>query len=371
MYTHTSSAPVRSRSRGLRALGIAVVTLALCLGTVTAPAPAQAAPADIDRIVTDTNVARVAQGLSALAHNSGLDAVAQAWAQRMATTGFAHNPDYSTQIPAGWTRASENIAAGYTAATVVTAWLNSPGHRTNIMAAVTDIGVGFYAAPGGTTYLVQNFAAYAPGTLGAAMRIVTPTPTPTPTMTPTPSPQPSVLTATPVPRVSGSALLGRTLTVSTGSWAPTPLTVALQWKRSGVTIPGATAGSYSPVATDLGKVLTVTATGSRAGYATVAQTSVGTAPVRGTLTATPTPTISGTAVAGRTLTAVTGSWAPAPVSLAYQWTRGGSAIAGATGPGYLVGSADAGTQLAVTVTGSRTDYVPVARRSVSVFVTAG
>ena len=294
MDAHTSSAPQRPRPRGLRAPGVAVVTLALCLGTATAPA--QAAGAEVDRIVTDTNAARVAQGLSGLAHNSGLDAVAQAWAQRMATTGFAQNPDYSTQIPTGWTRASENIAAGYTASTVVTAWLNSPGHRTNIMAAVTDIGVGYYSASGGTTYFVQNFAAYAPGTAGAALRVAAPTPTPTvtpaPTVTPTatPQPQPALLTGAPVPRVFGSALLGRTVTASTGVWAPDPVMVALQWKRAGVTISGAT---------------------------------------------------------------------------------GVSAIAGATGPGYLVGVADAVAPLAVTVTGIRTDYVPVARRSVSIIVTAG
>lgn len=328
-----------------RWFGVAVLTAALSLGSIAAPA--LAAPADIERILVDTSVARTGAGLPALKRNTAIDAVAQAWAQKMATDGFAHNPNFSTQIPAGWSLASENIAAGYSSATVVNAWLNSPGHRVNIMSAATDIGIGFYVAPDGTSYSVQNFATYPPSTTLAA------------------------LTATPVPTVSGSALLGRTLTASARAWGPAPVNTAFQWSAAGVKIAGATAPTYVPVTADLGKRLAVTVTGTKPGYTTVAKTSAGTLLVKAILTATPIPTIAGTAKAGQVLTVNAGSWAPAPVTLSYQWRRSGIAIAGATAASYTLGAADVGATVTVTVTGSKLNYQPVARRSLPTAVILG
>lgn len=339
MLTH-----ITATSAG-RWIGAAVLTAALAFGSLAAPATA--APSDIDRILVDTNTARAAEGLAPLKRNTAIDAVAQAYAQKMATDGFLHNPNYSTQIPAGWSLASENIAAGYSSATVVNAWLNSPGHRVNIMSAATDIGIGFYVAPNGTAYSVQNFAKYPASTALTAF------------------------SAAPVPTVLGSALLGRTLTASAGVWSPTPVSLAFQWNAGGVKIAGATAPTYVPVTADLGKRLTVTVTGTKQGYTTVAQTSLGTAAVKGTLTATPTPTITGTAKVAQVLTANAGNWSPAPVTLVYQWIRSGIAIAGATGPTYTVRAGDVGATVAVTVTGTKLAYNPVARRSQSTTIIVG
>lgn len=57
------------------------------------------------------------------------------------------------------------------------------------------------------------------------------------------------------------------------------------------------------------------------------------------------PAISGTTAVGSTLTATTGTWYPVPGSIAYQWLRDGSPIAGATSTSYVVTEADAGTEL--------------------------
>jgi hypothetical protein len=59
---------------------------------------------------------------------------------------------------------------------------------------------------------------------------------------------------------------------------------------------------------------------------------------------------------GNTLTAVTGSWAPAPVTLAIQWYRDGKKIAGATTNSYLVTTSDRGANLSVVVTGSKPGF---------------
>ena len=75
-----------------------------------------------------------------------------------------------------------------------------------------------------------------------------------------------------------------------------------------------------------------------------------------TIANTTTPSIGGTVAQGQTLTAAAGSWIGSPSSLTYSWSRcdmnGGncSSIDGASGPTYVVGGADAGFTLQVTVT---------------------
>jgi fibronectin type 3 domain-containing protein len=70
------------------------------------------------------------------------------------------------------------------------------------------------------------------------------------------------------------------------------------------------------------------------------------------------PTISGTTVQGKTLTASPGSWSHKPTSYAYQWKRcnssGGAcaSITGATAKSYTLVSADVGATMRVAVTAS-------------------
>jgi serine protease len=75
------------------------------------------------------------------------------------------------------------------------------------------------------------------------------------------------------------------------------------------------------------------------------------------------PTITGTPAVGRPLTAAAGAWGPAPVTLAYQWYRAGTAISGATSPSYTPSSTDLGAALKVRVTGSKTGYATATRES--------
>lgn len=88
-----------------------------------------------------------------------------------------------------------------------------------------------------------------------------------------------------------------------------------------------------------------------------------------TLTA-PVPSVTGTAKVGSRLTAVPGTWGPAPVALRYQWLRSGLAIPGATGASYVGSPADRGKVLSVRVAGSKTGYVSVARTSRATAVVA-
>jgi hypothetical protein len=167
---------------------------------------------------------------------------------------------------------------------------------------------------------------------------------------------------------------GQKLTAVPGIWGPAPVTLAYQWKRSGVSILGATAATYTLTSADVAKTITVTVTGSKTGYVTAAKTSVATKAVTAplALTAAPVPTVSGTTVSGQKLTAVPGTWGPAPVTLAYQWKRSGVNILGATAATYVLTSSDVAKTITVTVTGSKAGYTTAAKTSLATkAVTAG
>ena len=174
---------------------------------------------------------------------------------------------------------------------------------------------------------------------------------------------PKALTAG-APTITGTTVTGQKLTAKAGTWGPAPVALNYQWKRNGVAISNATASTYVLTTADVAKKITVTVTGSKAGYVTAAKTSAATAAVTAPKPVTAvTPTISGTTVTGQKLTAKAGTWGPAPVSLKYQWKRNGVAISNATASTYVLRSADAGTKITVTVTGSKTGYVTAAKTS--------
>jgi len=83
----------------------------------------------------------------------------------------------------------------------------------------------------------------------------------------------------PVPAITGTAKVGSILTAVPGAWGPAPVTLTYQWKANGIAITGATASTYKPAAAVRGKILTVTVTGSKAGYIAAARTSVATVKV--------------------------------------------------------------------------------------------
>jgi uncharacterized YkwD family protein len=104
------------------------------------------------RVVELVNEQRAAYGLSALTLSEQLCDGARLKSQDMKTSGyFSHeSPTYGTpfammqQLGISYRTAGENIAMGYsTAEAVVNAWMNSEGHRANILnGTYTQIGVG-------------------------------------------------------------------------------------------------------------------------------------------------------------------------------------------------------------------------------------
>ena len=80
------------------------------------------------------------------------------------------------------------------------------------------------------------------------------------------------------------------------------------------------------------------------------------------------PTIAGQPRIGGTLTTDGGTWGVDSPTLAYQWTRDGAPIEGATAASYTLVAADAGAAVAVTVTASAEGYADGTATSPSVDV---
>ena len=120
------------------------------------------------QVVTLVNARRQEAGLATLQNDSSLAAIAQKKAEDMAKNGyFSHtSPTYGSAFDmlkaAGYSyrTAGENIAKGQkTADAVMKGWMNSSGHRANILGTgYTKIGVGYAVSSGGTPYWVQIFA---------------------------------------------------------------------------------------------------------------------------------------------------------------------------------------------------------------------
>lgn len=113
-------------------------------------------------ILQQTNTLRAQNGLPPLRLNAALNDIAQDWSvQQALVSAMSHRPNFHLLYPAGWSRASENVAAGYSPTSVVGAWAGSPGHRANMLSSSTDIGIGVAVSSTGRLYYTQNFGRYA------------------------------------------------------------------------------------------------------------------------------------------------------------------------------------------------------------------
>ena len=132
-----------------------------------APAPA-AVPANLgaeDQVLALVNIQRAAAGCGALAGDAALASVARAHSADMRDRGFfSHtNPDgldpFARAAAAGLDARAENIAYGQPdPASVMDSWMNSPGHRANILdCSLTRLGVGMAEGAGGPWW-TQLFA---------------------------------------------------------------------------------------------------------------------------------------------------------------------------------------------------------------------
>lgn len=283
--------PRRPHLRLVAALTLTLVALFSVAGLPAAQARSETAPAAapvadppqatdfIQRVVELTNQERAKAGLPPLALDAALNSSALAHSQDMASHNFfSHTGSNGSTVDqriraAGYSPLwawGENIAAGQPSPEeAVNAWMNSPGHRANILSPhYQHIGVAYVHAPG-TTYVhywTQDFASHGqvqaqptspPPTPKPATQVpqptrVPPTPTrvrPTPTRVPPtpvpPTPTPVPPTATPTPTATPAPALP----------APVALPLARQWHVVQLVNRERGARGLTPLAPDLALTL--------------------------------------------------------------------------------------------------------------------
>jgi uncharacterized protein YkwD len=123
-----------------------------------------------DQIVALTNAERAKRSsCPQLRHDDRLQTAAQRHSADMASYGYLSHTGHDRSTPVqrmqdagydasgqGW---AENVARGYpTVAAAMAGWMNSPGHRANILnCSLRAIGVGVARAADGQLYFTQDF----------------------------------------------------------------------------------------------------------------------------------------------------------------------------------------------------------------------
>lgn len=160
-------APSPTRRPALLRRATAALVLVLA-AAVLVPTSAAAASGTAGEVFTLTNTERAKAGVRALVSDPALDAAAAEWARHLAATcTFEHSTSQwrSSRVAAyGWVATGENIAAGQPdAKSVMTAWMNSSGHKANILdSRYTGLGVGVATGSCYRTYWVQIFGIGSP-----------------------------------------------------------------------------------------------------------------------------------------------------------------------------------------------------------------
>ena len=161
---------------------------------------------------------------------------------------------------------------------------------------------------------------------------------------------------TAAPTITGTAQIGKVLTLKQGVWTNTP-TITDQWEQcTGTTctaIAGQTGPTYTVTAADVGHTVEVLETATNTG-GTATKPSLPTVQIVAPPTEISAPLISGTPQQGSQLTESHGTWTGSPTSFTYQWERcvgfSCSVIPGATAQTYTPTAADVGAALLVLET---------------------
>ena len=164
------------------------------------------------------------------------------------------------------------------------------------------------------------------------------------------TPPAPVATATD-PQVSGSPVVGDTLSATTGTFTGEELTYTYQWLLEGAPITGATGATYMLTNADTTHKLSVVVTATNSGgHANETSSQTATVTPAAPLATATLPQVSGSTVVGDTLSATTGAFTGEELTYTYQWLLEGAPITNATSATYQLTNADTGHKLSVVVT---------------------
>lgn len=163
------------------------ILLTLSLLTMGLALSAGADASQENEFLSKINASRSAAGLGPLTMSGGLQAYARSHSEAMAASGgIFHSTDAQLKAAAGsgWTKLGENVGRGGSVDSLHTAFMNSAGHKANILGDYTTVGIGTVVQDG-DIYVTVVFVKYG-STSVTTPSVSSPAPKATTTTTTTP-----------------------------------------------------------------------------------------------------------------------------------------------------------------------------------------
>ena len=130
------------------------------------PAPPAPAPKSSDeaRALQLVNSERAKLGVAPLQVSNGAQSVARSWSAHMSRSGMAHNPDLGGALGragvTSWTSWAENVGYGSNVDQLHAMFMQSAGHRANIVEPrYSHVGIGVVHS-GGTVWITMDFVGF-------------------------------------------------------------------------------------------------------------------------------------------------------------------------------------------------------------------
>jgi uncharacterized protein YkwD len=124
----------------------AVLLLSACFGT-----------AGQEEAFAALNNDRAAHGLAPMFPHGELLAKAQAWADKLASDGRLSHSNLSSGVPGCWRSLGENVGYGSSVGSVQDAFMNSQGHKDNVLNSAYGFAGTGVSRNGDRVYVVQVF----------------------------------------------------------------------------------------------------------------------------------------------------------------------------------------------------------------------
>jgi uncharacterized protein YkwD len=119
------------------------------------------------RFVDLINQERAGEGLAPMVVDVDITTIARNWSTELShsgecsAVGLRHSPSYIDQMPPGWSGVAENVGCGRSVDMMHQGFMNSSGHRQNILNGTYNrVGVGVSTTTDGTLWVTQNFGRY-------------------------------------------------------------------------------------------------------------------------------------------------------------------------------------------------------------------
>jgi uncharacterized protein YkwD len=168
--TRTHRWPGAERTTGVSRPVLAALLVLVVTVTLAPPSPAAGSSTWMgaeQRFTNLLNQERSARDLPTVQVSLQMVRIARDWSQQMsARNAISHRPDVQAKVFGPWRRLGENVGrtgsgSGQSMAAVVDrlhqAFMDSPGHRANVLGDFNQVGVGVVLGPQGDLWVTFNF----------------------------------------------------------------------------------------------------------------------------------------------------------------------------------------------------------------------